>query len=42
VAEGDAAGLRESLRDVDILAAPATVFGTGLGAGSWNINSSEI
>jgi len=42
VPESDAKALRESLPNVEILAAPATVFGTGLAPGSWNINSSEI
>ena len=42
VAEPDAQALRASLSCVEILAAPATVYGTGLMTGSWNINSAEI
>ena len=42
VAESDARDLREYLPDIDSLAAPAAVFGTGLRSGAWNINSAEI
>jgi hypothetical protein len=42
VVESDAQELREALRPLEVLAAPATVYGTGLMAGSWSINSSEI
>jgi hypothetical protein len=42
VVESDAQELREALHPLEVLAAPATVYGTGLMAGSWNINSSEI
>ena len=42
VAQPDAKALRESLPNVGVTAAPATVYGSGLQAGTWNINSSEI
>lgn len=42
VAQPDAKELRESLPNPEITAAPATVYGAGLQAGTWNINSSEI
>jgi len=42
MAEPDAQELRASLHDFEVLAAPAIVYGTGLMAGAWNINSSEI
>ncbi len=42
VAEPDAQELRNSLRNVEMVSAPATVYGAGLVAGTWNINSSEI
>ena len=42
VAESDSPELRAALRKFEVLAAPATIYGTGLTAGSWNINSSEI
>lgn len=42
VCEPDSKSLCEILADVCILAAPATVFGTGLSPGLWNINSAEI
>jgi hypothetical protein len=42
VPETDAQVLRVSLRNFEILAAPAIVYGTGLMAATWNINSSEI
>jgi hypothetical protein len=42
VAGPDAQALREALRHLEVLAAPATVYGAGLPPGSWNINSSEI
>ncbi len=42
VAEPDAPELHAALQNVDVLDAPATVYGAGLRAGSWNINSSEI
>lgn len=42
VAQPDAKNLRESLPNMDITTAPATVYGAGLPAGIWNINSSEI
>ena len=42
MAEPDAQNLRVSLHHFDVLAAPAIVYGTGLMAGAWNINSSEI
>jgi len=42
VCEPDAGALCTELRDVRILPAAATVFGTGLMPGLWNINSAEI
>lgn len=42
VCERDSTALCEILTDVCILPAPATVFGTGLIPGLWNINSAEI
>jgi hypothetical protein len=43
VAAADAAGLREALGTADVVEAPATVYGVGLGAcPDWNVNSSEI
>lgn len=42
VAATDAQELREALHNFEVLAAPATVYGAGLPAGCWNINSSEI
>jgi hypothetical protein len=42
VAQTDAREFRESLPNAEITAAPATVYGAGLPAGIWNINSSEI
>lgn len=42
VAEPDVEELRVALRGVDVLAAPATIYATGLGPGTWNINSAEI
>ncbi|MDB6064139.1 MAG: hypothetical protein JWR26_347 [Pedosphaera sp.] len=42
VAAPDAKALRQALGNVEVLLAPATVYGAGLVAGSWNINSSEI
>jgi hypothetical protein len=42
VCEPDSKALCEVLTDVRLLPAPATVFGTGLGPGLWNINSAEI
>jgi hypothetical protein len=42
VAEPDGPELRAALRKFEVLAAPATVYGAGLMAGLWNINSSEI
>jgi hypothetical protein len=42
VAEQDARELRATLHDVEVLAAPAIVYGAGLTPGAWNINSSEI
>ena len=42
VPEADAQELRVSLRNFEALAAPAIVYGTGLMAATWNINSSEI
>jgi hypothetical protein len=42
VAEPDAQELRRSFHHFEVLAAPAIVYGTGLMAGAWNINSAEI
>jgi hypothetical protein len=42
VARSDAQELRDALHPLEVLAAPATVYGAGLRTGSWNINSSEI
>ncbi|HXJ59615.1 MAG TPA: N-acetyltransferase [Verrucomicrobiae bacterium] len=42
VAEPDAQELRAALHDFEVLPAPAIVYGTGLAAGVWNINTSEI
>jgi hypothetical protein len=43
VAAEDAEDLRRALPAVEALAAPATVYGTGVGDGfPWNINSAEI
>jgi len=43
LAEQDAAQLRGALQNLEVLAAaPAIVYGAGLKAGDWNINSSEI
>ena len=42
VPQTDAKELRNSLPNVEITAAPATIYGAGLPAGIWNINSSEI
>jgi len=42
VAEADAHEFRAALRNFEVLAAPAIVYGTGLSAAAWNINSSEI
>ena len=42
MAEPDAQELRVSLDNLEVLAAPAIVYGTGLMAGAWNINTSEI
>ena len=42
MAEADAQELRASLLNLEILAARANVYGTGLMAGAWNINTSEI
>jgi hypothetical protein len=42
VATPDAQELRSALENFDVLAAPATVYGAGLPAGCWNINTSEI
>ncbi len=42
VAEADSGTLRASLDSFEVLAAPAIVYGTGLAAAAWNINSSEI
>jgi hypothetical protein len=42
VAEPDAQELRKCLRNVELVSAPATIYGAGLMAGTWNINSSEI
>jgi hypothetical protein len=40
--ETEATDLGGSMRGAEILAAPATVYGTGLIEADWNINSSEI
>jgi hypothetical protein len=42
VAAPEAEALREALGPIEMVAAPATVYGTGLPAGAWNINTSEI
>ncbi len=43
VAEPDASEFSRPSQNLEILAgAPATIYGTGLRAGVWNINSSEI
>jgi len=42
VAEPDAQQIRESFQNLEIVSAPATVYGAGLAASMWNINSSEI
>jgi hypothetical protein len=42
VVEPDAPELRVALHNFEVLAAPAIVYGTGLMAAAWNINSSEI
>ena len=34
--------LRAAFQHFEVLAAPASVYGAGLKAGLWNINSSEI
>jgi hypothetical protein len=42
VTEQDSSELRDSLSGVDVLPAPAIVYGTGLAKGDWNINTAEI
>ena len=42
VAEPHAPEFREALREFEVLAAPAIVYGAGLEPGCWNINSAEI
>jgi hypothetical protein len=42
VAQPEAREFRESLPNMEITAAPATVYGAGLATGIWNINTSEI
>jgi hypothetical protein len=42
VVESEAPALRASLPDFEVLEATAVVYGTGLMAAHWNINSSEI
>jgi hypothetical protein len=42
VAEADAKDLGRAMRNVEVIAAPAAVYGTGLIEADWNVNSSEI
>jgi hypothetical protein len=42
VAEQDAPELRAPLQGLEVQPAPAIVYGTGLPAGAWNMNTSEI
>jgi hypothetical protein len=42
LAEPDAEAVRRALGLADAVAAPATVFGTGLRPGAWAINTSEV
>ena len=42
VTEPDARNLRAALPHLEILESPATVYGTGLKPGLWNINTAEI